>query len=185
MGASHAGHSGDHGDGHGEMGHVSTPQQLLAVFAALIVLTFITVWISRGPYDFGWISLPVALFVATIKAGLVMAFFMHLRHDRPFNILAFCSGYLFLALFLWFVLLDSSQYQQEIRDYKAANPTDAMKSAAEKVIVPPPFPPAGSAAPTAPAAGPSAPPASTSVAPLSAEPTGTSKGKGAETPPKK
>jgi len=116
------GHPNDFGPGHGHMGHVSTPQSLLAVFGALLVLTVITVWVSRGPIDFGWISLFVALVVATIKAMLVMLFFMHLSHDKKFNMLLFFSAYGFLALFLFFALLDSGQYQRDVTDWKLANP---------------------------------------------------------------
>jgi cytochrome c oxidase subunit 4 len=116
--SAHAVH-GAHADHHGKVhAHVSTPLQLLAVFGALLVLTVITVWVSRGPFDFGWISLFIALVVASVKAMLVMLFFMHLSHDYRFNMLAFLSGYLFLALFLFFALLDSSQYQREIRDFQ-------------------------------------------------------------------
>jgi cytochrome c oxidase subunit 4 len=115
----------DYGEGHGHMGHLSTPAQLLTVFGALIVLTVITVWVSRGPIDFGWVSLAVAMVVASVKAMLVMLFFMHLSHDKKFNMLLFFSGYGFLALFLFFALLDSNQYQQDIRDWKCVNPPGA------------------------------------------------------------
>jgi cytochrome c oxidase subunit 4 len=119
------GNVNDYGEGHGHMGHLSTPQSLLTVFGALLVLTVITVWVSRGPIDFGWISLAVAMVVASIKAMLVMLFFMHLSHDKKFNMLLFFSGYGFLSLFLFFALLDSSQYQQDIRDWKFVNPPGA------------------------------------------------------------
>jgi cytochrome c oxidase subunit 4 len=112
----------EHAHGTHEHAHVSNPLSLLATFGALLVLTVITVWISRGPIDFGWLSLFIALIVATIKAMLVMLFFMHLIHDRRFNMVAFFSGYLFLALFLFFALLDSGQYQQDIKSFQVGNP---------------------------------------------------------------
>ena len=119
------GHENDFGPGHGHMGHTSTPKSLLTVFGSLIVLTFITVWVSRGPYDFGWLSLAVAMVIASMKAMLVMLFFMHLSHDKKFNMLLFFSGYGFLSLFLFFAILDSSQYQQDVKDWKMANPPGA------------------------------------------------------------
>ena len=119
------GHENDYGPGHGHMGHLSTPRSLLTVFGSLLVLTVITVWVSRGPYDFGWLSLAVAMVIASIKAILVMLFFMHLSHDKKFNMLLFFSGYGFLSLFLFFAILDSQQYQQDVNDWKMANPPGA------------------------------------------------------------
>jgi cytochrome c oxidase subunit 4 len=45
--------------------------------------------------------------IATIKAGLVMAFFMHLAYDKPFNVIVFLSSFAFVALFLIFTMGDS------------------------------------------------------------------------------
>jgi cytochrome c oxidase subunit 4 len=123
------GHPNDYGDGHGHMGHLSTPRSLLIVFGSLLVLTVITVWVSRGPVDFGWLSLLVAMVIATVKAMLVMLFFMHLSHDKKFNMLLFFSGYGFLALFLFFALLDSGQYQRDVQDWKLANPPASAATA--------------------------------------------------------
>ena len=130
---SHAAATAGHGHGdshHEEMGHVSPLYQLFAVFAALLVLTAITVYVSRGPYDLGWMSVFVAIIVATIKAMLVMLFFMHLYYDRRFNMVAFFSGYIFLALFLFFAMLDSGQYQRDIKVFQESNPPAATTTAA-------------------------------------------------------
>jgi cytochrome c oxidase subunit 4 len=54
----------------------------IAVFAALLVLTVVTVGVS-------YLSLPmtptilVALAIASVKAALVAMFFMHLKSERP------------------------------------------------------------------------------------------------------
>ena len=95
-------------------GHISTVPQLLAIFLTLVALTILTVYVSKG-MNLGYISLFVAIAVATVKAGLVMLFFMHLAYDKPFNLMIFLSGFLFLGLFLFMALLDSNQYQPEIR----------------------------------------------------------------------
>ncbi len=61
--------------------HHSNVKSYLLVFGALMVLTVVTVAVS-------WLHLPitaaviVALAVATVKASLVAAFFMHLRSER-------------------------------------------------------------------------------------------------------
>jgi len=88
---------------------------LLAVFAALLVLTVSTV--RAADYDLGSWGLLTAIAIATIKAALVALYFMHLRYDQPFNALIFVVGLVFLALFLSLTLLDTLQYQPDIRTY--------------------------------------------------------------------
>jgi cytochrome c oxidase subunit 4 len=100
---------------HGPLGHVVPRAVLLAVFAALVVLTVITVTAATPRFDFGSWNVWIALFIATIKAGLVALYFMHLRYDNPFYGLIFVTALLFLAVFLGIVLLDVSGYQADIR----------------------------------------------------------------------
>ncbi len=78
--------------------HIASTQFYWAIFGALILLTLLTVRVSY--YDFGSANIIIALVVATVKASLVAAFFMHLRHDKLFNTLAFLSAFLFLAIFI-------------------------------------------------------------------------------------
>jgi cytochrome c oxidase subunit 4 len=105
--ASAGGHTATATNGHGHHGHaddgkvhahISSARFYLGVFGALIVLTFITVKVSY--YDFGSANTVIAILIATMKASLVAAFFMHLRHDRLFNTLAFLAAFLFLSVFL-------------------------------------------------------------------------------------
>ena len=71
----------------------------IAVFVALAVLTAVTVTV-------GYLHLPlreailVALFIATIKAGLVAAFFMHLASEKKI-----IYSILLLAVFFFAFLL--------------------------------------------------------------------------------
>jgi cytochrome c oxidase subunit 4 len=95
------GHGGeDHGDG--DTGavhvHIASSRFYLGIFSALIVLTVLTVRVSY--YDFGQANIIIALLIATLKASLVAAFFMHLRHDKLFNTVAFLAAFLFLAIFI-------------------------------------------------------------------------------------
>jgi cytochrome c oxidase subunit IV len=157
-----AGHDAAHG--HSPFGHVAQPWQLLAVFGSLLVLTFLTVWVSRGPIDFGWVGLAIAMLVASAKAAMVMLFFMHMIHDRPFNVFAFLAGYLFLGLFMFFVLMDSSQYSGDVDSYTLKNPRAALPApapgrmitdaAAAPLPLPPVTPPAGAPPAAMPAAAP-------------------------------
>ena len=63
--------------------------------------------------DFGSsINLALAMFIAVIKATLVVLFFMHLKYDKVFHSVIFMSAILAAGLFVGFTLMDSGQYQQ-------------------------------------------------------------------------
>ncbi|MGA3121496.1 MAG: cytochrome C oxidase subunit IV family protein [Polyangiaceae bacterium] len=95
--------------------HISKAQFYWAIFGLLVVLTIITVKVSY--YDFGSLNIVVALLIATIKASLVAAFFMHLRHDNLFNTIAFLSAFLFLSLFILLTYDDLGRRGQIDNDY--------------------------------------------------------------------
>lgn len=84
--------------------HISTVKFLVGVFAALIFLTFVTVYVSY--FDFGEANTFVAVLIATMKATLVALFFMHLRYDKAFHGVVFIMGFLFLGLFLLFAHIE-------------------------------------------------------------------------------
>jgi cytochrome c oxidase subunit 4 len=90
---------------HGHAGHHVLPHWIyLGVYGSLLVLTALTVGVSFA--NLGPLSLPVAMFVAIIKAGLVVGFFMHLRYDIRFHSLVFFGAFLFLAIFFVFTFMD-------------------------------------------------------------------------------
>lgn len=107
MASDHA-HAHDHSshDGHGHGApddgavhvHIASTQFYVGIFAALVVLTFLTVKVSY--YDFGPANIIVAMLIASTKAALVAVFFMHLRHDSKFNALTFIASFLFLGIFI-------------------------------------------------------------------------------------
>lgn len=76
----------------------------LGILIALLVLTVITV--AAAYYDFGEWSVIVAMAIATVKASLVALYFMHLRHDKPVNVIIFLSALLFLSFLLILCLID-------------------------------------------------------------------------------
>jgi cytochrome c oxidase subunit IV len=86
---------------------------LAAVFAALIFMTGLTM--AATWYDLGSWNLIIALGIATLKAALVVLYFMHLRYDNPFNAIVLITALLFVALFLGLTLLDTFQYQPDIQ----------------------------------------------------------------------
>jgi cytochrome c oxidase subunit 4 len=96
------------------MAHVAPLPVLAAVFAALMGLTVLTVYVATSPIDFGAWSLWIALGIAAVKGSLVVLYFMHLRYDRPFNAIVFVVALLFVAIFISLTLLDVTQYQPDI-----------------------------------------------------------------------
>jgi cytochrome c oxidase subunit IV len=98
------------------LAHIVKTRVLLAVFAALIALTAVTVAVSY--FNFGPFNLIVALGVATIKAVLVALWFMHLRYDGGLHAFIFLAGVAFLGLFLIIIMFDAVQYQPNIRAFQ-------------------------------------------------------------------
>jgi len=84
---------------------ITGPGTYVKILLALLVLTVITVAVSR--IDFGNMNTVVAIGIASIKGSLVALFFMHLRHDK-FNAVVFVLGLFFLAVFLIWTLFDIS-----------------------------------------------------------------------------
>ncbi|MCG3195847.1 MAG: cytochrome C oxidase subunit IV family protein [Candidatus Omnitrophica bacterium] len=106
MSSAHGSHSG-HGE---QVGHIVGWPILVATWAALMVFTYITV--AATYIDLGSLNLWLAMVIATIKAALVVMYFMHLRYDRPINALVFVISLSALALFLVLAMLDTAHYQQ-------------------------------------------------------------------------
>ena len=81
--------------------HVRT---YLFVFAALLVLTVVTV--AAGSFTTGvFISVTVALIIASVKAFLVAGYFMHLLDEKPaiYGVLVLTAAFAFvmMSVFLW------------------------------------------------------------------------------------
>ena len=110
----------DHHDDLPRFNHPASTKLLFAVFISLIILTILTVvtsamWTTLGfPKAFAF---PVAMIIATAKAFLVCAFFMHMWWDKSFNVLAFLSSMLFVALFIGLTLTDTGHYQESIDSF--------------------------------------------------------------------
>jgi cytochrome c oxidase subunit 4 len=89
----------------GEIGtHIIGYRKLTAVWLTLLLLTALTVRVSRLDLGIGhvWGSLAIA----SAKAGLVIAFFMHMRYEgRLLRWLLFVA-LLTLAIFIGFTFFD-------------------------------------------------------------------------------
>ncbi len=86
--------------------HIIPKHVLFKVFGGLIFLTVLTVAIAQ--VDLGFLNVPVALAIASCKAGLVVYFFMALKYDEGVNRLVFSMGTIFVVIFLLFTLLDTA-----------------------------------------------------------------------------
>src|SRR5688572_28102445 len=84
------GHEAEAGHGHGDdhFAHVLPMPLLIGVLLALILLTILTVGVTA--VDLGSQgNFVVAMIIATVKAVLVMGYFMHMVWDSKFNVVAF------------------------------------------------------------------------------------------------
>ena len=84
--------------------HIIPLSVYFKVIAALMVLTVVTVAAAR--VDFGAMNTIIAMLIASVKAGLVLAFFMHLKYDDKLYIVTFGTGIFFLIVFYFFSWVD-------------------------------------------------------------------------------
>ena len=105
--------------------HVLPRSVLLGTAAALLALTALTVAIARVNLGAG--SVAVALAIAAVKASLVALFFMHLKYDHRFHVVALVGAVLFAVLFGTFVLFDTGRYQPDLRAHEAATHAPAPR----------------------------------------------------------
>ena len=76
--------------------HVTSIAVYLLVFLALAVGTVLTVAASR--FDLGMWNTPIALVIATIKAVLVILFFMHAIHSTRLTWVVIIASFLWLGV---------------------------------------------------------------------------------------
>lgn len=106
---------------------------LFGTFLALVLLTVITV--AQASFDVGSFDIIIVMVIATIKAVLVGAIFMHLAWDKPFNVLFFVGSFAFVALFISFTVFDSQQTVQDSIPVNDSIPVVESIPAAESVPV--------------------------------------------------
>jgi cytochrome c oxidase subunit 4 len=63
-------------------GHISPTKNYIYVGIALLILTIITIAASYINFGHIAINVTIALIIATIKATLVLLFFMHLKYEN-------------------------------------------------------------------------------------------------------
>ena len=94
--------SGDHHAEH----HVTPFNVYIKVALALFALTFLTVGAHAIHERLQPFAALIAFTIATVKALLVILFFMHLKYENKINRAIFISGFIFLAILLTICALD-------------------------------------------------------------------------------
>lgn len=120
----------DHAHSHGShaapdhIPHVTPLWVYLATWGTLVFLTAITVGVSY--VNFGGANLVIALVIASIKAAVVAALFMHLLHDQRYHTLILLSGGLFLLIFVAFTMFDT-EFRGRAEKIEAERPADITR----------------------------------------------------------
>ena len=104
--------------------HVTPYKVYFATWGALVVLTALTVGASY--VNFGPANLIIAIVIATIKASIVGALFMHLWHDNKMHSLILVSGGLFLMIFISFTMFDT-EYRGRADAIEGERPADITR----------------------------------------------------------
>jgi len=89
---------------HTEEHHIVPVRVYALVFATLIVLTWVTAWVST--VELGRWNIFVALAIAIFKASIVALFFMHVKYSTRLTKLIVCSGVFWLILLLFVTMSD-------------------------------------------------------------------------------
>lgn len=96
-------HDEKHDDG-AVHAHVSSVPFYAAIFMGLLFLTGLTV--GQSYVDLGKLNLAAVVIIASMKASLVLLFFMHLRHDAKFNGLMIVGCIGFIGIFFAYTFND-------------------------------------------------------------------------------
>lgn len=84
--------------------HIVSPGLYSVIIGSLLALTLITVWAAY--VDLGRFNIVVALAIATLKATLVVLFFMHAKYVPKRTKLVIVAGIFWLGLLLFLTLSD-------------------------------------------------------------------------------
>lgn len=82
--------------------HITPFKTYLWVYIALLILTVITVTASRVDLGSNLINVLVAMLIASLKAMIVILWFMHQKYETTLNRVTF--GLAFFFVFVFFVL---------------------------------------------------------------------------------
>ena len=86
--------------------HIQSYTHLLAVLAALLALTAVTIWASR--IELGRLNIWMTLLIASVKSSFVLLFFMHLKYEGRLITTTFIVTVCTLAILVGFLFWDIS-----------------------------------------------------------------------------
>ncbi len=89
---------------HGQEHTLIKARTYTAVYGALLVLTVITIVVAR--MHLGRFSVLGALVIASIKAGLVLLWFMHLKYEKKIFFVMFVVAVAFLTIAIGLTFFD-------------------------------------------------------------------------------
>lgn len=84
--------------------HIIPLSLYVKVLSLLLVLTVITV--AAAQINFGPWNTVIAMAIASVKAGFVLSFFMHLKYDNKIYWVCFGTAIFFLVVLYFFSWLD-------------------------------------------------------------------------------
>jgi cytochrome c oxidase subunit 4 len=100
--------------------HIVSPKIYVVIFLSLMVGTTLTVWAAYQ--NFGAFNIVIALGIASIKATLVVLFFMHAKYSpRRTQLVVICAVF-WLAIMLALTLSDYSTREHQGRLASPATP---------------------------------------------------------------
>lgn len=109
---SHHSHADAHGHGEAhEGGHVVPVKTFGIILGLLIVLTGLTIFMAGVDFGDPTINLVISMAIASIKATLVILFFMHLKYENSTTWL-----YAIFPIVLLFILMGGVFIDNPLRD---------------------------------------------------------------------
>jgi cytochrome c oxidase subunit 4 len=134
MGNNHSDHSHDSHEGP----HIVPEKVFVKIFFTLVVLTVITIVVAKwrfwfegysfaGLFDFGQWNIIVSMFIASIKAVLVVLFFMHLKYED-----GVIWTYFVFPIFLIFLLMAGIAIDNPLRKKVSHFVIEEAQSSPEK-----------------------------------------------------
>ncbi len=78
--------------------HIVPYRTFVVIWVALLILTAVTVAVAQ--FNLGALNIWVALGIATLKSGLVIAVFMHMKYESLLFKLSLLSALAILAIFI-------------------------------------------------------------------------------------
>lgn len=97
--------------------HVVPVPVYVTIFVALLVLTGLTVWVAFVDLGgWGFLHTPIALGIATLKAVLVVLWFMHVRYSVRLIWMFITAGLVWLAILIAIVVGDYAGRSWEYSD---------------------------------------------------------------------